>query len=145
MTPHGRLVDLLWLLGCLFLTLFLTATPALAHHSFAMFDHSRTVTVKGKVTLFQWTNPHGYLEVDAPGADGVVKHFTLELTSVNMLQRAGWRSNMIKAGDEVKAVISPLLSGQPGGLLLDVTLPSGQKLESPVPGIGSYKRTSEPE
>ena len=119
------------------------AVPLLAHHSFAMFDHSRTVTVKGKVTLFQWTNPHGYLEVDAPGSDGVVKHFTLELTSVNMLQRAGWRSNMIKAGDEIKAVISPLLSGQPGGLLLDVTLPSGKKLESPVPGIGSYKRTSE--
>ena len=46
---------------------------------------------------------------------------------------------------EVKAVISPLLSGQPGGLLLDVTLPNGQKLESPVPGVGSFKRTSEPE
>jgi hypothetical protein len=122
-----------------------TAAPVVAHHSFAMFDHSRTVTVKGKVTLFQWTNPHGYLEVDAPAPDGVVKHFTIELTSINMLQRAGWRSNMIKFGDEVKAVISPLLSGQPGGLLLDVTLPNGTKLESPVPGAGSYKRTSEPE
>jgi hypothetical protein len=52
---------------------------------------------------------------------------------------------MIKFGDEVKAVISPLLSGQPGGLLLDVTLPNGQKLESPVPGVGSFKRTPEPE
>jgi len=142
MTPQRRSIGLLGFLT-LFLALFLTSTPALAHHSFAMFDHSRTVTVKGKVTLFQWTNPHGYLEVDAPGSDGVVKHFTLELTSVNMLQRAGWRSNMIKAGDEIKAVISPLLSGQPGGLLLDVTLPSGKKLESPVPGIGGYKRTSE--
>jgi hypothetical protein len=132
------------LLGLLGLLVAATPTPALAHHSFAMFDHSRTETVKGKVTLFQWTNPHGYLEVDAAGADGVVKHFTIELTSINMLQRSGWRSNMIKFGDEVKAVISPLLSGQPGGLLLDVTLPNGQKLESPVPGVGSFKRT-EPE
>jgi uncharacterized protein DUF6152 len=117
------------------------AATAYAHHSFAMFDHARTVTVKGKVTLFQWTNPHGYLEVDAPGPDGVVKHFTMELTSVNMLQRAGWRSNMIKAGDEVTAVISPLLSGQPGGLLLDVVLPNGTKLESPVPAVNTFKRT----
>jgi len=118
-----------------------TRSSVLAHHSFAMFDHTRTVTVKGKVTLFQWTNPHGYLEVDAPGPDGVVKHFTMELTSVNMLQRAGWRSTMIKAGDEVTAVISPLISGQPGGLLLDVVLPSGKKLESPVPAVNTFKRT----
>jgi hypothetical protein len=133
------------LAGLLGLLISSAGTPALAHHSFAMFDHSRTVTVKGKVTVFQWTNPHGYLEVDSTGADGVVKHFTMELTSINMLQRAGWRSNMIKFGDEVTAVISPLLSGQPGGLLLDVTLPNGQKLESPVPGAASYKRTSDRE
>jgi hypothetical protein len=122
--------------------LLLAAAPAVfAHHSFAMFDHTRTLTIKGKVTLFQWTNPHGYLEVDGAGPDGLVKHYTMELTSVNMLQRAGWRSNMIKAGDEVTAVISPLLSGQPGGLLLDVVLPNGRKLESPVPAANTFKRT----
>jgi hypothetical protein len=141
MTLCRRCGELVALLGLLVLT---AATPVLAHHSFAMFDHSRTVTVKGKVTVFQWTNPHGYLEVDAPGADGAVKHFTIELTSINMLQRSGWRSDMIKFGDEITAVISPLLSGQPGGLLLDVTLPNGKKLESPVPGATTFKRT-EPE
>ena len=129
------------LLAGLLVAVVATAMPVSAHHSFAMFDHTRTITVKGKVTLFQWTNPHGYLEVDAAGSDGVVKHYTLELTSVNMLQRAGWRSNMIKAGDEVRAVISPLLSGQPGGLLLDVVLPNGKKLESPVPAVNTFKRS----
>ena len=129
------------LVGVASAIVLVAAPPAFAHHSFAMFDHTRTVTIKGKVTVFQWTNPHGYLEVDAPGPDGVVKHYTIELTSVNMLQRAGWRSNMIKAGDEVKAVISPLLSGQPGGLLLDVVLPNGRKLESPVPAVTTFKRT----
>ena len=116
------------------------ASPARAHHSFAMFDHTRTFALKGTVTKFQWTNPHAYLDIDVPGPDGV-KHFTLELTSINMLQRAGWRSNVMKAGDQVKAVMAPLLSGQPGGLLLDVTLPSGKKFESPVPAVGTYKRT----
>jgi hypothetical protein len=138
MTPRQRTGSLVGVLtACL-----LAAVAAVdAHHSFAMFDHTRTITVKGKVTLFQWTNPHGYLEVDAPAPDGTVKHYTIELTSVNMLQRAGWRSNMIKAGDEVKAVISPLVSGQPGGLLLDVVLPNGKKLESPVPAVNTFKRT----
>ena len=110
------------------------AVPALAHHSFAVFDHTRTVTIRGTVRTFQWTNPHAFLDVDVPDDKGNVKPFTIELTSINMLSRAGWRSNMIKAGDRVKAVVAPLLSGQPGGLLLDVTLSDGRKLESPVPG-----------
>jgi hypothetical protein len=122
-----------------------TAVPALAHHSFAVFDHTRTVTIKGAVKTFQWTNPHGFIDLEVPDGKGNVKPFTIELTSINMLSRVGWRSNMIKAGDQVKAVVAPLLSGQPGGLLLDITLPDGRKLESPVPGASSFKRSPETE
>jgi Family of unknown function (DUF6152) len=128
-----------------FVAFVLTAAPALAHHSFAVFDHTRTVTVKGTVTKFQWTNPHAFLELDVDDGGGNVHPFTIELTSINMLARVGWRSNMIKAGDKVKAVVAPLLSGQPGGLLMDVTLPDGRKLESPVPNVASFKRTPEQE
>jgi hypothetical protein len=63
-----------------------------AHHSFAMFDHTRTVTLRGMVTKLQWTNPHGYLELDVTEKDGKASRFTIELTSINMLQRQGWRS-----------------------------------------------------
>ena len=122
-----------------------TAAPVLAHHSFAVFDHTRTVTIKGTVRTFQWTNPHAFLDVDVTDDKGQVKPFTIELTSINMLSRVGWRSNMIKSGDRVKAVVAPLLSGQPGGLLLDVTLSDGRKLESPVPGANTFKRTPETE
>ena len=81
--------------------------------------------------------------MDVPDGKGNVKPFTIELTSINMLSRSGWRSGVIKAGDQVKAVVAPLLSGQPGGLLLDITLPDGRKLESPVPGASTFKRTPE--
>jgi hypothetical protein len=118
---------------------------AFAHHSFAVFDHTRTITVSGTVTKFQWTNPHGFLEIDVPEPDGSVKHFTIELTSINMMTRLGWRSNMIRAGDKVKATVAPLLSGQPGGLGLDVTLPDGRKLEPGVPAVNTFKRTPESE
>jgi hypothetical protein len=124
--------------------LFSAAAPALAHHSFAMFDHTRTMTLKGEVTKFQWTNPHALLELDVPGANGV-RHFTLELTSINMMQRLGWRSSDIKAGDKVKAVIAPLVNGEAGGLLLEITMPDGRKLEPGVPAAGTFKRTPEAE
>jgi Family of unknown function (DUF6152) len=131
-----------WVGGVLGLLMAITA-PAVAHHSFAVFDHTRTLTIRGTVTKFQWTNPHGFLEVDIPQPDGTTKHFSIELTSINMMQRVGWRSNMIKAGDKITAIVAPLLSGDPVGLGLEVTMADGTKRDLPVPAAGSFKRTPE--
>jgi hypothetical protein len=126
------------------LSLFLAiAVPALAHHSFAVYDHTKTLTLNGTVTKFQWTNPHAYIELDVPDAKGVVKHYSIECTSINMMQRNGWRSNMVKFGDKVKAVVSPLQSGEPGGLLLLLTLPDGKTLDPGVPAANTFTRTPE--
>jgi hypothetical protein len=118
------------------------AAPTLAHHSFAMFDNTRSVTLHGKVTAYQWTNPHSYLEVDAEDGNGGTKHYTMEMTSPNMLHRGGWSSRTVKAGDVVTAVMSPLRDGQAGGLLLELTLPSGKKMLPGVPNAQRYKITS---
>lgn len=114
---------------------------ARAHHSFAVYDHTRTLTLSGTVTKFQWTNPHGFIEMDVTERDGSTKHFSVELTSINMMQRVGWRSNMIKPGDKVKVVVAPLLSGDPVGLGLEVVLADGKTMALPVPAIGSFKRS----
>src|SRR5262245_59298749 len=119
----------------------LVALSASAHHSFAIFDHTQTVTLEGKVASFQWTNPHGYLALDVTDGPKKAEHYTIELTSINMLQRAGWKSSDVKAGDAVTAVIAPLLNGDPGGLLLELKVPDGRTLVPPVPQIGSFKRT----
>ena len=75
------------------------SASAWAHHSFAIFDHARTHTLKGTVLSFQWTNPHGYIELDvAEGPEGI-DHYTLELTSINMLRRAGWKSSDVHEGE----------------------------------------------
>ena len=116
-----------------------------AHHSFAVFDHTQSVTVTGTVTKYQWTNPHGFLEMDYVAADGKTKHYTLELTSINMLTRAGWTSRSVKAGEKAVAIAAPLLSGEPGGLLLEVKFADGRTLTSPVPAAGTFKRTPERE
>jgi len=120
----------------------LPVVPAGAHHSFAMFDNTRSITLHGNVTAFQWTNPHAYLELDADQGGGATKHYTLELTSPNMMSRLGWSSRTAKPGDMVTVIVAPLKDGQPGGLLLVLTLPSGKKMLPGVPNAERYKITS---
>ena len=135
----GKRIQRVWF-GLIILSV---AGTALAHHSFAVYDHTRTLNLKGTVTKWQWSNPHAYLDIDVRDSNGEVKHYTLEGTSINMLQRSGWRSNMIKAGDQVTAVAAPLLNGEPGGLLLELTLANGEKKELPVPAANTFKRSPE--
>jgi len=127
------------------LFLLVCGSRVVAHHSFAVYDHTQTFTVTGTITRFQWTNPHGFLELDYRAADGSMKHYTIELTSINMLTRAGWTSRSVKPGDEIKAMVAPLLNGEPGGLLMELSFTDGRKLESPVPAPGTFKRTPEQE
>lgn len=115
--------------------------PAAAHHSFAIFDHSRTYTLKGTVKSFQWTNPHGYIDLEVAEGPPGVERYTVELTSINMLRRAGWKSSDVHEGDEVTAIVAPLLNGQHGGLLLELKVPDGRTLVPPVPAINTFKRT----
>lgn len=118
-----------------------TVGTASAHHSFAIFDHSQTYTLKGKVKSFQWTNPHGYIDLEVKEGPPGIDHFTLEMTSINMLQRAGWKSSDVHAGDEVTAIVAPLATGDKGGLLLELRMKDGRTLVPPVPAIDTFKRT----
>ena len=118
-------------------------STAVAHHSFAMYDNTRSITVKGTVTKWQWANPHAYLEIETPGAGGKPARYVFEGTSVNLMQRQGWRSNMIKLGDTVTAVASPAKSGEPSGLLLEVTFANGETKSMSIPDGYTFKRTSD--
>lgn len=102
--------------------------PLAAHHSFAMFDTAKPVTLEGVVTSFEWTNPHAYIEVDVPDGKGGQRHWTIELGSTSILMRAGWKFNTLKKGDKVTAVVNPLRNGEPGSLLSRVTLADGRVL-----------------
>jgi Family of unknown function (DUF6152) len=74
-----------------------------AHHSFAAeFDMTKPVTLVGKVTKIEWTNPHAYLFVDVPDAQtGAVMNWEIELGSPNGLTRLGWTRTLLKPGDGV--------------------------------------------
>ena len=109
----------------------LASVSTLAHHSFAMFDSEHQVKITGTVKHFQWTNPHVYIEMDGKYAKEETsvdpKHFTIECASPGILNRIGWKFNMVKEGDVVTVIIAPLRSGEPGGLLKQITLPDGRK------------------
>jgi hypothetical protein len=104
------------------------------HHSFAMFDQEKPLTLAGTVTAFEWTNPHAYIEIDVPGDDGV-KHWSVELGSPSILMQSGWKFKDLKQGDKVTLRISPLRNGKQGGLLIQATLPDGRVLGN-GPGRG---------
>jgi len=105
------------------------ASAAHAHHSFAMFDNEHQIKLKGTVSDFQWTNPHVYIELDATNVyseDKTVKGWTIECANPGILNRLGWKFNMVKAGDEITIIVAPLRSGEPGALLKQITLPDGR-------------------
>ena len=104
----------------------IAAAPLFAHHSFTMFDMTKRITLNGTVTSFEWTNPHCYIEIDVPGEDGAVKHWSIELGSPSILQSSGWKFSSLKKGDKTTLVINPLKSGQNGGFLSQATLPDGR-------------------
>lgn len=103
----------------------LLAGPALAHHSFAMFDAEKTVELKGTVKEFQWTNPHSWLQVMVTDAQGQSVEWSLEMGSPGGLARGGWRPRTVVPGDAVTVTAHPLKDGSPGGQLLSVVLPNG--------------------
>jgi hypothetical protein len=114
-----------------------SALPAFAHHSFAMFDTTKRVTLAGTVTAFEWTNPHAYIELDVADERGAVKHWSIELGSPSILMQGGWKFKDLKYGDKVTAIVSPLKSGQSGALLSSITMPDGRVLgNGPLPPGG---------
>ncbi len=100
-------------------------TPAVAHHSTAMFDFTKTVQLEGTIKDFQWTNPHTWTVVTVSGKPGVAGEYGLEGMSPNYLARNGWSKRMLKPGEKVKLAIHPLKDGRKGGFMVSVTLPDG--------------------
>ena len=98
------------------------AVPVFAHHSFAMFDNEKEMTLEGIIREFQWTNPHTWTQVMVKDASGKEVEWSIEGGSPNSLSRAGWKRTSIKPGDKATVVIHPLKNGEPGGSLVRITI-----------------------
>jgi hypothetical protein len=101
------------------------AAPAFAHHSFAMFDAEKRVTLEGTVKEFQWTNPHSWILIMVPNAQGADEQWAIEMGAPGGLARQGWVPKTLTPGMKVTATIHPLKDGTHGGQFMAVKLPDG--------------------
>jgi hypothetical protein len=103
------------------------AAPAVAHHSFAMFDQAKIVTTKGKVVELEWVNPHSWLRVMiADPATGRELQWAFEMSSPGTMTRLGLTPDTVKPGDIVTVTYHPLKDGSRGGQFMQALLPNGE-------------------
>jgi hypothetical protein len=106
----------------------LLPAAAEAHHSGAMYDDAKTVTLTGPIKEFHWMNPHAVIEVMAPDAAGIDQVWNIECSTPNILVRGGWSIHSLKAGDMVSIQVHPMKSGGAAGIVLQVKTAAGAVL-----------------
>jgi Family of unknown function (DUF6152) len=107
------------------------SAPAWAHHSFAMFDRDKNVTLSGTVKEFEWTNPHVWIHVTVED-QGKPLVWSFEMQSIQTNAGLGWRPDSVKPGDKVSVDFHPLKDGSRGGQLVAAVLADGKRLGGPV-------------
>ena len=107
----------------------LMAAPALAHHSGAMFEKVKTITVEGVVKQFQYTNPHSWLLVDVKNKDGSVTTWGFEAEGPSTLQRAGIRPSDFAVGTKLKITGHPMRDGSPAAAWVDAVRADGKRFD----------------
>ena len=113
---------------------FLTATVA-AHHSGAMFDDKKTVTLTGVIVEFQYTNPHSWLKVDVKDAKGKVVTWGFEAEGPSTLLRAGIKRSDLMPGMAVTVSGHPMHDGRPAATLVKAIRLSDHKEFVPAKGF----------
>lgn len=116
-------------------SLALNCSVAGAHHSFAMFDLGKNVTVEAVIKEVQFTNPHVWLQILVKDEKGVETEWSIESGAPGMMLRNGWKPSTLKAGDKVTLTMHPLRNGKPGGSLVNVKVPDGRVLGPGAPPL----------
>jgi len=98
---------------------------ALAHHSFAMFDSSQHRLIEGVVSEWNYNNPHSWLIVQAPGADGALTTWSFEGAAIVHAARQGVNGKSYAKGEQVRVVMHPLRDGRNAGALCFVIKEDG--------------------
>lgn len=116
---------------CALATAVGAAAPALAHHSFAMFDRQKRVVLVGTVVKYDWANPHSHLTVQVapdPANPQLAGTWDLEATAPNIMIRQGWTRTSFQPGDKITAVGYALKDGTKGAQLSYAMGADGKRL-----------------
>jgi hypothetical protein len=113
---------------------------AQAHHSYVVFDHSRTATVEGTVARLEWINPHVYVWVYVKKKDDTgYDLYGFENGPVSMMTRVGWTKDALKPGEKVSVLFFPLQDGRTGGYFIKAVRNNGDVLigDTHAPGVAA--------
>jgi uncharacterized protein DUF6152 len=119
---HRRALSLTCVAACLI------AAPAVAHHSFAIFDQSKVNYLTGTVKQFEFVNPHAWVHIIVADPAGKTAEWSFEAGSVAQLNDLGWKKDSFKPGDKVEIGFRPMKDGSRGGQFMSAKLSSGQKI-----------------
>jgi hypothetical protein len=118
---------------CLAIAVAVVITPAQAHHSFAMFDRDKLITVSGTLKEFEWTNPHCWLHVAVldPNSGRTVE-WAFEMGSIGQVAQQGWKMDTVKPGDKITIDAHPMKDGSRGGQYEGAKLSDGRSFKQPA-------------
>ncbi len=116
------------------------AAGAAAHHSPAVFDRTKQITVAGVVTEFRWGNPHSWIHLEVE-RDGGTQSWSVEMDPASMIARNGWTSKTLKPGDRIEVRVYPLRNDEPGGQYISVVLPDGTVMDEDRPRLEVVRPT----
>lgn len=106
-----------------------------AHHGSAAYDMTKTVTVQGTVTDYQFVQPHVEVFIDVKGEDGNIEKWQGESNTPNIVARGGWTAKSLKPGDKITMVGYQAKSGAKNLRLEKIILANGQELSSHWGGV----------
>jgi hypothetical protein len=100
--------------------------PAHAHHSYAMFDNTKLVVLRGTLILFSYVNPHSWISVmGSPDDKAAPVRWDVEATSPLTLAGQGIKADTLKPGDKLTVALRPLRDGRFGGAMVFIITPDG--------------------
>ncbi len=118
--------------------------PISAHHGTSVFDMSKTLTMRGTVTEWDWSNPHCLLQFDVKNEDGQVVRWVAETQNPANMVDVGWGKASFKPGDEVTVTLLAAKNGKPFGRIDSVVLSNGKKLEASKTDVTANDSGSSP-
>jgi len=116
--------------GFTFLAVLFLAVQIEGHHSFAMFDHEKKISISGALKEFEWTNPHCWLHVAVTDpTTGRTADWSFEMGSIGQIAAQGWKIDTVKAGDKITVEGYPMKDGSRGGQYLAAKLEDGRSFK----------------
>ena len=114
-------------------SIFLVSGPATAHHGTNLYDMTKTTTLKGAITKFEWGNPHNQIYFDVTDDKGTVSHWNAETEPPAVMSERGWTRKALNPGDQVTVYLNAAKNGATVGILQKVVLADGKELTARGP------------